>query len=212
MSENSSTRRTRRTRPKKDWAPGFLTELASRGVITAACEAACVPRRTVYDRRDSDPQFARQMAEALDEACDAMESEARRRAVEGVERPVYGSGGPGQGTVQVGTVREYSDTLLIFMLKAHRPAKYRDRYIVENRHDVHVNASLVIADPVAAELACRLFERIAVGEDQPGSAGMAGHGEILEALPAPEPAQPETGGRGSGPVPSADDFLPPEAR
>lgn len=29
------------------------------------------------------------------------------------------------------TITEYSDTLLIFLLKAHRPKKYRERYSVE---------------------------------------------------------------------------------
>jgi hypothetical protein len=37
------------------------------------------------------------------------------RAVEGVERPVFQRG------QQVGTIREYSDRLLMFMLKARRP-------------------------------------------------------------------------------------------
>jgi hypothetical protein len=48
-----------------------------------------------------------------------LEDEAVRRAYEGVERPVF------QGGKQVGVVREYSDTLLIFLLKALRPEKYR---------------------------------------------------------------------------------------
>ena len=49
------------------------------------------------------------------------EVEARRRAVEGVEEPVgWFQGTPG------GTVRKYSDTLLIFLLKGARPHKYRD--------------------------------------------------------------------------------------
>jgi hypothetical protein len=46
------------------------------------------------------------------------EAEAWRRAVEGVERPIV-SGGK-----VVTTVREYSDALLIFLLKGRRPAKY----------------------------------------------------------------------------------------
>ncbi|MBX6773030.1 MAG: hypothetical protein IRY83_14975 [Chloroflexi bacterium] len=53
---------------------------------------------------------------------DALEAEAWRRAVDGVERPVYQNG------QRVGAVREYSDTLLIFLLKGGRPQKYRERY------------------------------------------------------------------------------------
>ena len=43
--------------------------------------------------------------------CDALEAEARRRAVEGVRKPVFYQG------VICGWVGEYSDTLLIFLLK-----------------------------------------------------------------------------------------------
>ena len=52
---------------------------------------------------------------------DMLEDEAVRRAKDGVERPVY------QGGKLVGHVQEYSDTLLIFLLKGARPEKYRDR-------------------------------------------------------------------------------------
>ena len=51
--------------------------------------------------------------------------EARRRAVEGVERIVYHKG------VECGRVREYSDTLLMFLLRSHRPQKYRDNTKVQ---------------------------------------------------------------------------------
>ena len=51
----------------------------------------------------------------------ALEDEATRRAVEGVEGPVFFQGR------QCGVVRKYSDTLLIFRLKAMRPEKYSER-------------------------------------------------------------------------------------
>jgi len=49
---------------------------------------------------------------------DAVEDEAIRRAYDGVEHPVYG-GGP-----HFGSVRKYSDPLLIFLLKYFRPQRY----------------------------------------------------------------------------------------
>jgi hypothetical protein len=60
-------------------------------------------------------------------AVGALEDEALRRAVEGVEEPVY------QGGKQVGVIRKYSDALLMFLLKAARPEKYRENYSI--RHD-----------------------------------------------------------------------------
>jgi hypothetical protein len=56
--------------------------------------------------------------DAIEAGADVLEAEAWRRAVEGVERPIV-SGGK-----VVTTVREYSDTLLIFLLKGRRPEKY----------------------------------------------------------------------------------------
>ena len=44
-----------------------------------------------------------------------LEDEARRRAVDGVDEPVFQQG------KQVGTIRKHSDTLLIFLLKGIRP-------------------------------------------------------------------------------------------
>jgi hypothetical protein len=52
---------------------------------------------------------------------DTLEAEADRRAAEGTLRPVFYKG------EQCGEIREYSDTLLIFRLKALRPEKYRER-------------------------------------------------------------------------------------
>lgn len=49
---------------------------------------------------------------------DVLEDEAHRRGVDGVEKPVY------QGGVLVGTVTEYSDTLLNLKLRGKRPGVY----------------------------------------------------------------------------------------
>lgn len=53
-------------------------------------------------------------------ALDDAEGEMYRRAVHGTTKPVY------QGGQKVGAIKEYSDTLLIFMLKAHKPDMYRE--------------------------------------------------------------------------------------
>lgn len=81
----------------------FLEDFAQSGNVTASAEAAGVLRNTVYSWRRDDPQFALDMDEAGDEAVDRLEQEARRRGMDS------------------------SDTLLIFLLKANRPDKYRDK-------------------------------------------------------------------------------------
>ena len=56
---------------------------------------------------------------------EALEDEATRRAAEGVDEPVFHQG------AQVGTIRKYSDTLAIFLLKGAMPEKYRDNAKLE---------------------------------------------------------------------------------
>lgn len=104
----------------------FFKALAKKGNVSYACRSAKVSRFTVYQHRKEDPQFAAEWEEALELAIEALELEARRRAEEGTRKPIYYKGG------QVGYVREYSDTLLIFLLKAHRPAVYRENLKIEH--------------------------------------------------------------------------------
>lgn len=106
----------------------FLELLKNTGNVTQACRALGISRKGIYQHRESDPSFALAWDEAVDEAVDLLEQEARRRAVDGVtrEKGIYFQG------VQVATeiITEYSDTLLIFLLRGHRPEKYRERYEV----------------------------------------------------------------------------------
>lgn len=117
----------------------FLDAYRQTGNVTAACEHAGVGRRTTYDWLASDADYAEQFDDAHDEAADRLEGEARRRATRGVEEPVYYQG------AEVGTIRRYSDTLLIFLIKGARPEKYRDRHQVT--HDGAVdNVHVYIPD------------------------------------------------------------------
>lgn len=123
-----STARTNRT-PKKagakpkqrrNWKPLWLKAFAQSGMVVEACKAAKVARSTVYDARQTDEAFATAWDDIEAATTDAMEREAFRRGVEGVEEPVFHKG------EEVAAVRRYSDTLLIFMLKARKPEKYRE--------------------------------------------------------------------------------------
>ena len=57
----------------------------------------------------------------------AREDEADRRAMEGVDKPVY------QGGRLVGYQKDYSDSLLALMLKAGNPDKFADRQKHEHK-------------------------------------------------------------------------------
>ncbi|MEJ0017521.1 MAG: hypothetical protein WDN25_13340 [Acetobacteraceae bacterium] len=97
----------------------FLEALANSANVSASCTAAGIARSSAYEWRASDPAFKAAWDEAVELGLDALEDEAIRRGRDGVEKPVY------QGGKAVGTVREYSDTLLMFMLNGRRPERFR---------------------------------------------------------------------------------------
>lgn len=116
----------------------FLDALAESPNVSAACRAAGVPRRTVYNHRATDAEFAAAWDDALEQSTDALVGEAYRRALKGTERPVFYQGD------ECGRIREYSDTLAIFLLKAHRRDVYGDR--VRQDVDMTVEARIAIPD------------------------------------------------------------------
>jgi AcrR family transcriptional regulator len=123
-----------------DWHTTFIDALHATGSVAQSARAAGVSVRTAYRHRKQNALFQAAWIEALgaeaaeSESADpppgdpppwppadiveALEREAWRRAVEGYDYPVtYG----GQITE---TYHKYSDTLLIFLLKAYCPEKY----------------------------------------------------------------------------------------
>lgn len=118
------------TEPFTGWEGDFLAAYRMTGIIRASCVEARVSSNTVARMRKQSPAFEQAMMEAKDEAIDRMEAAALNRAVVGTTRTkgVYHQG----KRVGEETITEYSDTLLIFLLKANRPEKYRDS--VDHNH------------------------------------------------------------------------------
>ena len=111
---------------RSSWKPLFLDTLRGTGNVRLAASNAGVARQVAYRARDSSPGFRADWDEAMEEARELLEAEARRRAAVGVDEPVYYKG------QIVGHIRKYSDNLLMFLLKAHWPEKFRDNYGVEH--------------------------------------------------------------------------------
>ena len=76
--------------------------------------------RRFYDLREADGEFAEAWSRAVESGTQVLEDEARRRALDGWDDPVFQQG------QLVGHVRRYSDRLLEFLLRGRRPAVYRD--------------------------------------------------------------------------------------
>ena len=106
-------------------ASAFCAALAETCNIGKACAAVGMGRRTAYDWRAADASFAAAWDAALKIGITALEDEAHRRAFEGTDKPIVHLG------KVTGHMKEYSDTLAIFLLKAHAPEKYRERAQVD---------------------------------------------------------------------------------
>jgi hypothetical protein len=102
----------------------FLEALADTGSVSTAVAIAGTSRTRVYELRKTDPAFASAWQDAEEIAADRLEDEARRRAIEGVPKPLVSAGkvvhdDNGQPVM----VPYYSDTLLLALLKARRPSQ-----------------------------------------------------------------------------------------
>lgn len=80
-----------------------ITAYREYGTVYHACLAAEIGRRTWYDWKDADESFRADVEAAAADVADDLEREAIRRA------------------------KESSDTLLIFLLKGHKPDVFRER-------------------------------------------------------------------------------------
>lgn len=146
-----------------------LAEYSLHGNITLAAQAAGIHRETWRDwiaksqDEPPDPAFCLEVPElglvgfaqaarvAQEEARDRLVAEVRRRAVDGVEEPVFYQG------VEVSRVRKYSDLLLMFLLK-QVDHSFRDNHRVEVEHTGRVEIDSA-RDRLAAKLEAALLAR-----------------------------------------------------
>jgi len=92
----------------------FLELLRETANVSASARRVGISRQAAYKARARSEEFREAWEDAIEEAIDALEAEARRRALEGVGEPVFYQG------KEVGHIRRYSDLLLIFLLKGRR--------------------------------------------------------------------------------------------
>jgi len=176
----------------------FLAELAKDGIVSRATRVAGLDRSHTYQRRLRNPEFAQAWSDAIDTATDALEEEARRRAIEGHLEPVIYQGNvtylyrrdadghvlldeygkpildlDERGQPKVLTVRKPSDVLMALFLKAKRK-EFADHQKVEltgaDGAPVQIEETpLVAARKIAFALALGL-------QNAPAAAGLADDG------------------------------------
>lgn len=116
---------------------GFLVAFEATLMVSTACQLVGIHRSTVYAERDRNDAFAKAWAEVEENVIERLEAEAYRRAVDGVTRPLVSAG------KHVTDVTEYSDSLLMFLLKARKPHMYRERVDVKHSGGQSVKVELV---------------------------------------------------------------------
>lgn len=107
----------------------LLTAYAECATITGAVASTDVSRRIHYHWLEVDKDYREAFAIAHEMAIAAHEDEASRRAM-GWDETLYTNNGTPY------TVRKYSDTMLIFRLKALLPERYRETNRRDDRSDV----------------------------------------------------------------------------
>jgi hypothetical protein len=159
----------RRGLPRKG---AFLAAYVRTASITKAARAARIERRLHYNWLADDPDYPKQFEAAQREAAQILEDEAIRRAHEGIVKPLTYKGqfsyktrpkknADGSLVIENGktvyeeygaplAIREYSDGMMMFLLRGFMPAKYRENSSVELSGPG--GAPISVADPRLAEL------------------------------------------------------------
>lgn len=96
-----------------------LEALSKGASYQTAADAAGVTRRTIYNWKTSDENFAALVEDAIQAGVDLLEDEAHRRAM-GWTEDVFNKDGE-----LVGAKFQASDRLMEFMLSGRRPEKFR---------------------------------------------------------------------------------------
>ena len=110
-----------------EWHDAYFDTLATTGQVTKAALAAKVSSRTVARRRLSDPKFREEETAAMAEAAAFFESEAVRRATEGVRSEYYNAKGV-LSSIKI----EFSDTILLRLLEKCETGSWRQRQQIEH--------------------------------------------------------------------------------
>lgn len=99
----------------------FLEEYSRTGLLHASAYSAGITPNILAVKRRQSKEFDDEVRHALERFHETLEGEARRRAVEGFDEPVFHKG------MECGAVKRFSDRLLEILLKRHIP-EFRDKF------------------------------------------------------------------------------------
>src|SRR6266851_3384758 len=127
-----------------------IKEFRRVGRVDLACAAAGIDRTTHYVWMTNDQEYRKSFEEAREEACGLLEDEAVRRAYRGTMKPMSIGG-------KMIMVTEFSDQLLMFLLKCRNPRVFGDK-----RDDkLTIQGELSVAEVLRSRRQQRLAEEAA---------------------------------------------------
>lgn len=133
----------------------FIEVLADTGLVASACEAVDMSEQSAFRlrRAPGGESFARAWEAATAAAATRLIDVAFSRAIEGVDIPVFDRDG-----CRVGSKRQYSDRLMMFLLRAYRPDRFRHAHRDERMvgeppppPEIPVAAAIAAMHPVPAD-------------------------------------------------------------
>lgn len=136
----------RKTIGQQLWQKVFLAEVSKGAMLSEACATARISKSTAYQARKKDPEFAARFEEAMEASADLLEREAKRRAVEGYDDPVFFNG------EVVGYRKVYSDQLLALLLRGRRRTVFGDKHEISGSGGGPLQTAVTIATGVPATI------------------------------------------------------------
>lgn len=147
-------------RPRRDgWTPDvqrkFIEVLADTGLVSTAAHAVDMSEQSAFRlrRAPGGESFARAWEAATSAAATRLIDVAFTRAIDGVDMPVFDRDG-----CRIGSKRHYSDRLMMFLLRAYRPDRFRHAHRDERTaseapspRDLPVAAAIQAMYPVPPE-------------------------------------------------------------
>lgn len=118
--------------------------------LPGACKAVGKSLRIVMDEADTDPEFGKEVQQALSRLAPIGEQEMFRRAVVGIKsvvtnngKVVYVSNPEFPGTTHPLIERKYSDSLLSQWMKARDRSNFGDKVEVNHHHSGHIAVPVI---------------------------------------------------------------------
>ncbi len=133
----------KKLKPVTDWRPPYkrltkrqmrdcLVALAETGNVSHACRVANASRRAIYKRAATDEEFGAAFEEAKTIGWCGLEDDTLQLARNGYEEPITSRNRETGETEIIGHKVKHYPALNIFLLKAHDPQRYRERYEIEH--------------------------------------------------------------------------------